>query len=518
MIQLQSLMIEHFRGIQKLSLRLDGRNFAIYGPNGTGKSGVVDAIEFAVTGGIGRLAGEGSSDISLKSHAPHVDHNARPELAKVTLTAFIPSLEKTVTIERTVGASSAPKIVSELEQHPEFALTRREIIKYILAAPAERSKGVQALLRLDRIDKIRQSLQTIVNSCVSDGKRIATAVQLAQTNLARALGIPLLSKSAILAAANQRRQILQLDPLTDLGPDTSLKMGMGGSGGDAPSAKTKIPKKQAQTDVIALAQSLAEEEPQLLAESRGYVASILRQLLDSPVLLRSLKQKMFLRTGFDLIEGDICPFCDNPWEVAALQAHVRAKLESAKQATDIKKSLEKAAGPLAAALEKLQSLVATAAGYSRQLGLPTPGGTEAQQLQAIADATILTQWAAELRAIEAKMTGLEDLAAAIDNLSRDCRLARQAVKDSVARIQAGIAALPDVSKEDEAKEFLAVCQERLETYRETRRQQERCKQQIALATKALDAYSKSSTAVLTKIYTDVEADFSKYLWLRQSRR
>ena len=164
MIQIQMLMIEHFRGIQKLQLVLGGKNFAIYGPNGTGKSGVVDAIEFAITGCISRLTGEGSSDISVKSHGPHVDHSANPELAKVVLTAFIPSLGKTVMIERTVSAPSSPRvtpddpeimrIVSELEQHPEFALPGGRSSNTSWAAPAERSKGVQALLRLDRIDKI----------------------------------------------------------------------------------------------------------------------------------------------------------------------------------------------------------------------------------------------------------------------------------------------------------------------------------------------------------------------------
>ena len=109
-----------------------------------------------------------------------------------------------------------------------------------------------------------------------------------------------------------------------------------------------------------------------------------------------------------------------------------------------------------------------------------------------------------------KATGLADLEVSIANLAGDAGLMTRPVKDVVARVQAGIAALPDVSKEDEAKEFLTVCQERLDAYREARRQQERGKQQTGLATKALDAYSKSSTAVLAKIYTDVEVDFSNY--------
>ncbi|HJZ69426.1 MAG TPA: ATP-binding protein, partial [Blastocatellia bacterium] len=43
------------RGIRKLDLEFQKETFAISGPNGSGKSGVIDAIEFGLTGQIGRL-------------------------------------------------------------------------------------------------------------------------------------------------------------------------------------------------------------------------------------------------------------------------------------------------------------------------------------------------------------------------------------------------------------------------------------------------------------------------------
>ena len=73
MIRVESLEISEFRGIRKLTLNFNGKNFAICGPNGTGKSGVVDAVEFVFTGNVSRLSGEGRGDVSLKEHGPHVD-------------------------------------------------------------------------------------------------------------------------------------------------------------------------------------------------------------------------------------------------------------------------------------------------------------------------------------------------------------------------------------------------------------------------------------------------------------
>lgn len=39
--------------------------------------------------------------------------------------------------------------------HPEFVLSRRELIRYVLSEPGQRSKEVQSLLRLDDIEKLR---------------------------------------------------------------------------------------------------------------------------------------------------------------------------------------------------------------------------------------------------------------------------------------------------------------------------------------------------------------------------
>ena len=57
MIRLESAHIEEMRGIRKLDIQFGKGPFAISGPNGSGKSGVIDAIEFGLTGQIGRLTG-----------------------------------------------------------------------------------------------------------------------------------------------------------------------------------------------------------------------------------------------------------------------------------------------------------------------------------------------------------------------------------------------------------------------------------------------------------------------------
>jgi predicted ATP-binding protein involved in virulence len=54
-IKIESIAIKELRGIRDLTLTLGNDPFVISEPNGSGKSGVVDAIQFALTGEMGRL-------------------------------------------------------------------------------------------------------------------------------------------------------------------------------------------------------------------------------------------------------------------------------------------------------------------------------------------------------------------------------------------------------------------------------------------------------------------------------
>lgn len=99
MIRIKTIHIEEFRGVRDLDIDLSLKSFGICGPNGTGKSGVVDAIEFCLTGDVTRLSGQGTAGLSVKNHAPHVDYRENPEKAKVTITATISSIDGDVILD-----------------------------------------------------------------------------------------------------------------------------------------------------------------------------------------------------------------------------------------------------------------------------------------------------------------------------------------------------------------------------------------------------------------------------------
>ena len=110
MIKLESAHIEEVRGIRKLDLDFMRETFAISGPNGSGKSGVIDAIEFGLTGQIGRLTGRGTKGLSVSQHGPHIDTTQSPDAAFVQLQVFLTGLGKSATITRMVKSPNKPKI------------------------------------------------------------------------------------------------------------------------------------------------------------------------------------------------------------------------------------------------------------------------------------------------------------------------------------------------------------------------------------------------------------------------
>src|SRR5687768_4729032 len=69
LIMIKSIVINSIRGIKELELALNGKSLILLGENGTGKSSIVDALEFFFTGTISHLTG--SKELSVKNHGKH---------------------------------------------------------------------------------------------------------------------------------------------------------------------------------------------------------------------------------------------------------------------------------------------------------------------------------------------------------------------------------------------------------------------------------------------------------------
>lgn len=361
MIKLGMLHIEEFRGIRELDVDFAYRSFAVHGPNGSGKSGVVDAIGFALTGSIARLTGAGTGAVSVKNHAPHVKAKGDPEAARVSLTFKDMDSGQVGTITRTVNNAGqytlvpdTPELQSALDSalaHPEITLSRRELIKFILAEASKRSQEVQALLQLDKIETNRKALRSAVTKVDSDKKNCTTNVAIAKQSVESHLEIQNASADEVNTAINTSRKILGLGEFKEVKLSTNLKEGL-----DDDKDEKTFDKGSAAREVAAYQTKLDNTN-----ELDAAVAKLLQtcEQITKSGDLELLKNRSFLQTGFDLIaEEGICPLCDTTWKTPEeLRQHLLEKIEGSKELARINGEIQADATALKDILETERSVL-----------------------------------------------------------------------------------------------------------------------------------------------------------------
>lgn len=509
MIRINSIHIEEFRGIRQLDLDLGGENFGLCGPNGTGKSGVVDAIEFCLTGNITRLSGQGQGDLSVKGHAPHVDQRDNPDKSKVTITATIPSLGKDISITRSVknprsativpAEASIEAVISELQSHPEFALSRREIAKYVVTPPAQRSTDVQNLLRLDQIGDLRKVLVSYANKCKRDADEAERARRNAEGELKTALGLTTLDRDKVLEKANQQRSVLGLPALAELTPKTSFKQGAEDNGGGQ--KKPAIAKEVALADLAALVTALESGEPDALKESRESALADLKKLQEDEKALSLARAHGFITTGLELVIEDACPLCDTPWDADALREHLKSKLLSAEAIGALLENLAKAISAIMGGLEERAAAIRKAADYGAALEPAVPRAAFDTLVKTLDDAK------AALRVFQEDHSQIDGAISAIQEKWWEMPAEAQSRLEDT---QKAVKALPDSSAKDKAIGFLAVLQDRYDRLLTTSKTAKAMASREDAAQKVRDHYSAVSNKVLEDIYDAVAKEFTAF--------
>lgn len=515
MIRLKTLSIEEFRGVRKLTLDLSGNNFAICGPNGTGKSGVVDAIEFCLTGDVTRLSGPGTAGLSVKEHSPHVDQHKHPEKAIVTISAEIPSIGKVITLKRSVKnpqkvdvTPDNPQIravVDELQTHPEFALSRREIAKYIITPPGDRSKDVQTLLRLDRLEKMRTSITSFNNSCDRQAKQDENSRATAETDLRTCLTIAKLERALVLARTNEKRKILGLADLAELTKDTNfldgLPMTKDGSKKPEKDKSAPVQKKVALADLEALRLEISAHEPADLSERMIAAKEAFQKLIDDESLLALARRQGFMNTGFELISEDACPLCDTPWSADELREHLRNKLLNAQEITLLLKKLDEDISAVTQQIMLRLQATEHALRYCKSLTPPIINNEIAGYIEML---TKLRTALAEFQQDHAKIKP------ALVAVSASWWSPDEVIRSRFEECYVAVKALPDVATEQEARDYLVVAQDRYRRLLDTTKTAKRSKANAEVAKKVLEHYNKSCTGVLEAIYDKVAKDFSSF--------
>lgn len=502
MIKLETARIEEVRGIRKLDIDFKKSTFAISGPNGSGKSGVIDAIEFGLTGEIGRLTGRGTKGLSVADHGPHVDKTKFPDAAFVELKVFIPSLGKSATITRKISAPNKPTIVpadadvkavlDEMAEHPEITLSRRDILRFILVEPTKRSEEIQTILKLEEIGQTRAALNTAQNKLQSAAKSASAQVESASDALRIHLQIATLQAAELLEPVNKRRGVLGLPAIEKLTADTKLDAGL------AEGSKTTEFNKQSALRDLKAASDPAATVDMLGKGEADSILSGLAKLEADPDLLQALQRRTFIEKGLELIDGPDCPLCDTQWEDEDhLREHLKAKLAKSAEAGKLREAMLKAGNDLQGHALRLGNILA-----------PVIKIADSEDDKKAGD--LLVAWAEHLDKLKADLSSVDGLMGLKPVLTAGWAGMSKELPDSLAALTKKVQAKPDQTATIEAQTFLTTAQTRLSDYRQWMRRHKAAEAASQSGKAAYEAYCGAMESELNSLYEDVQADFSAY--------
>lgn len=501
MIQFERIQIEEFRGIRSIDLALSSKSFVVYGPNGSGKSGIVDAIDFALTGSIARLTGEGTAGVSVQRHAPHVHRRDDPGAAKVALTVMdvatgdIAVLSRSVknpgTFTLTPDTPGLRAAVSAAMEHPELALSRRELIKYIVAKPGERAAEVQALLKLDQVEVIRKVLKTASSKATAEAKTATSELELAEQSFQQHLGLSSLLSSEVLREINTKRATLRLAALEELTPNTDMLVGVGDS-------------RKLSTLNLATSRAEAASLQALVADNssiRDAYAALDQNVTvfrDNPSMIDAVRHRQLLDLGLAAVEQARCPLCDLVWGSADdLRTHIGGRISETEAAARVRSDILAAAATYGASIRQLREAIDRVTPAARAFGeddLPHD----------------LTAWKDSLLRIEGLLNAFEAITAEDSALSEDAHRPAEVIEPGLEKLAQELQDAPDESAENAARSFLDIAKDRWARVRSARAGAAQASKVKAVAGEAYELYSHTADEAFTNLYATVEADFSRY--------
>jgi recombinational DNA repair ATPase RecF len=501
MIQLEHIHIEEFRGIRSIDLPLGSKSFVVHGPNGSGKSGVVDAIDFVLTGNIGRLAGAGTGGVTLLKHGPHVHQRDNPAAATVALTVKDSETGAKAILTRSVKDPTRLQLdpdtpemraaVTFAQIHPELTLSRREIIKYVVSKPADRAQEIQALLKLEKLDQFRRLLRTSLTKASSELKVADAELKTAEQSIMGHLDISSLLVPEVAREINTRRQTLGLAELTEVTIETNFLEGL-----TAGAVARGVNLETALKEVSGLNKELASLDD--ITDKQRALTNALDDLAADPELLDTLQHRLLVEQGIRLLQSNHCPLCDNEWpDIEELRKHLQGKLDRLEAARALQQRINLAGQEYKTKVNFLKgqadNIMSAAEAY---------GDDELPQL--------LKSWRDGLLAHVQNLASLDAMVLARPTLSSQVYAAPANVITKLAALEARIIAEPNQTATDAARTFLTVAKERWTRVRLARALQTKAAATRSTAQEIYDSYCSAMDKSLDDLYQVVESDFSSY--------
>jgi DNA repair exonuclease SbcCD ATPase subunit len=360
--------IKGIRGIKdEIELEPNGENMVISGLNGTGKSSVVDAIEFLFTGDISRLSGRGTRGLTLKDHGKHIE--TKPKDAYVKAVIAIDGVDGHVDIKRTM---SRPKVlVVPKDMDPAFAealkvaergynfLSRSDILRYIASEPGKRAEDIQAVLNLDKVGHIRKIFGTINRDAYRSIKAASDDLQRAISDVYGIFGVNNTCKNSddqeedMLDCINNYRVILGGDPLETLDL-TKLRTGIAPVEAQERKRRLPIDPVLAKHNIEGVRKAYHEIAEKIYYEDEKELEDLCEDIKNKDDVIRLLEKKQLFENGLLLLDGSSsCPLCMSKCAPEWLEMDLKSRIEEISEVEAIDKKIKSLSSSIANGCSRL---------------------------------------------------------------------------------------------------------------------------------------------------------------------
>jgi recombinational DNA repair ATPase RecF len=205
-----TITIDNFRGIRHMKIPIDGHNLIVVGENGSGKSSIVDALEYCFTGRIAKL--QGRSDVDAKSSIPYFGRT--PTAIEIACSG---STEQRIMATHPQHKPHVPgplrSFLKLAANHP-FVLRRSQLLRFINARPSERYDQISQLIGLSDLDRADTAWRKAKDKAIKAFETLQKQYNDKLLTLSNLLGADVTTVPELIEIINRQLEQYNLAPLS----------------------------------------------------------------------------------------------------------------------------------------------------------------------------------------------------------------------------------------------------------------------------------------------------------------
>lgn len=350
-MRLTELKIHGFRAFppEEQVFQFNRDNVAVLGDNGTGKSSILAAVEFLLSGSLTHLSGEGTGSLNISDHVPHQDATenecyveGRFETEDGDTGTFRRSASEISELVQVDGDIDADDVDVSQWNDDHLILTRGELLQFVEATPRNRGEELSNLLNLrgvrnrtEGFGQVKETVEQREDEVADECRRIVSDIG---SSLGLNIGFPISEdhRASIAEKLNERLDILQADNISSLSEfdDAMETIDLEVSG------EVRDPLYQTATgnrieSVLANLEEFEDYEERF-QELSAKQDEILSYNLDE------FDQLDLFRTADRLVDSETqdCPLCGEHHSEDYLQSRVQRRLETLSELENLRDEIE----------------------------------------------------------------------------------------------------------------------------------------------------------------------------------